>query len=251
MSGRFEGRVALVTGAGGAGIGSATVRRLAGEGASVVVTDVHERRTAEITRAMVDQGATAVGLPLDIADRGRVFEVVAEVERRLGPVDVLVNNAAVNPLGPVQEMEPSDWDRVLAVDLTGAFNLIRATLPGMIGRRIGSIVNISSVAAWLGGGSSEGPYAAAKAALQSLTRTVAGEGGPYGVRCNAIAPGYVWSKFVEKHADRFAAEVGRIPLRRFGQPDEVAAVVAFLVSEESSYLTGETISLSGGWYMHP
>jgi NAD(P)-dependent dehydrogenase (short-subunit alcohol dehydrogenase family) len=247
----FEGRVALVTGAAGSGIGQATARRLAAEGAAVAVTDVHPGRTDATVEGLRAEfpGARVVGRLLDVGDRAAIDDVVASVAAELGPVDLLVNNAAVNVLGPVVDYDPADWDRVLDVDLSGCWYLTRAVLPGMIAQGRGSVVNISSVASALGGAGDEGPYAAAKAGLQSLTRTVAGEAGPHGVRANAIAVGIVWTKFVEKHADRLAPEAARTPLRRLGRPDEIAAIVAWLASDESSFVTGATLNASGGWYM--
>jgi NAD(P)-dependent dehydrogenase (short-subunit alcohol dehydrogenase family) len=249
---RLDGRVALVTGAAGAGIGKATARRLGQDGAAVVVTDIHERRTAETVEELTAVLSVPVlGFELDVADRGRVDHVLHAVRSELGTVDVLVNNAAVNVLGTVADYDPADWDRVLDVDLTACWYLMKATLPGMIERGKGSIVNVSSVAGYLGGGGTEGPYAAAKAGLQSLTRTVAAEGGPHGVRANAVAVGIVHSKFVDKHLDTLGAEAARTPLRRLGQPEEIAAVIAFLASDEASFVTGETVNASGGWYMSP
>lgn len=247
----FEGRVALVTGAAGSGIGQATARRLAAEGATVVVTDVHAARTTATVDALRQEfpGTTIVGHLLDAGDRDAIDAVVAAVTAEVGPVDLLVNNAAVNVLGSVVEYEPADWDRVLAVDLSGCWYLAKRVLPGMIAAGRGSVVNVSSVASALGGGGTEGPYAAAKAGLQSLTRTIAAEAGPHGVRANAIAVGIVWTKFVEKHADHLAPEAERTPLRRLGRPEEIAAVVAWLASDESSFVTGATINASGGWYM--
>lgn len=247
----FRERIALVTGASGSGIGRATADRLAAEGATVVVTDIHEARTNATVAALCERypDVCVLGLPLDVADRAAVDDVVRSVGRRVGPVDILVNNAAVNVLGTVVDYEPADWDRVLAVDLSACWYLMRAVLPGMVTRGRGSIVNISSVASALGAAGMEGPYAAAKAGLQSLTRTVAGEGGPDGIRANAIAVGIVWTKFVEKHADRLAPEAERTPLRRLGTPEEIAAIVAWLASDESSFVTGATINASGGWYM--
>lgn len=247
----FEGRVALVTGAAGSGIGKATARRLAAEGASVVVTDVHPGRTATTVAEIQDEfpGARVVGHVMDTGDRAAIDAVVGAVTADLGPIDLLVNNAAVNVLGLVVDYDPADWDRVIEVDLTGCWYLTKSVMPAMIERGNGSVVNISSVASSLGGGGTEGPYAAAKAGLQSLTRTVAAEGGPYGIRANAIAVGIVWTKFVEKHADRLAPEAERTPIRRLGQPGEIAAVVAWLASDESSFVTGATINASGGWYM--
>ena len=249
--GDLEGRVALVTGAAGAGIGQATARRLARDGAAVAVTDVHERRTAEVAGALAREfGDRVIGITLDAGDRRQIDAAVATTRERLGAIDIVVNNAAVNVLGEVGEMDPADWDHVMAVDLSGPWYLMRAVLPGMKDLGRGAIVNVTSVAGYLGTGS-EGPYASAKAALHSLTRSVATEGGPFGVRCNAVAPGIVWSKFVEKYAARFEAEIARTPLRRLGTPDDVADVIAFLVSDASRFVTGETINVSGGWYMRP
>jgi len=200
-----------------------------------------------------ETGARVLPFPGDIADRPRMRAVINEIEASLGPVDVLVNNAAENVLAPIREFTMEDWDRVLDVDLTAPFHLVRLLLPGMIERKRGAIVNISSIAGWLGDANEgrEAPYASAKSALFSLTRSIAFEGGPFGVRCNAVAPGLIWTKFVARYADQFKAEVDRTPLRRFGQPEEVAELVAFLGSDRSSFITGEAVNISGGWYMRP
>lgn len=251
MTRDLDGRVALVTGAAGAGIGRATARRLALAGARVVVTDVHERRTGEAVAALrEDTGGELVGHVLDGGDADGIERVVAEVRRTLGPVEILVNNAAVNPFAGLDELQPADWDRAVAVDITGPWLLIRAVLPDMKQRRQGSIVNVSSIAAYTSP-EREAPYAAAKAALHSLTRTVAREMGPYGIRCNAVAPGLIWTRFMEKYEEEFRPEVERTPLRRWGQPDDVADVIHFLASDPSRFVTGEALTVSGGWYMHP
>ena len=254
MSKDFENKVALVTGGAGAGIGSHAVRRIAREGGSVAVVDIHEKRCRLVADEIASEtGARVLPFPGDIADRERMKGVVAEIESSLGPVDVLVNNAAENVLAPIREFTMKDWDRVLDVDLTAAFHLVRLLLPGMMERRRGAIVNISSIAGWLGDANEgrEAPYASAKAALFSLTRSIAFEGGPFGVRCNAIAPGLIWTRFVARYQDQFKTEIERTPLRRFGQPEEVAELVAFLGSDRSAFITGEAINISGGWYMRP
>ena len=254
MSKDFENKVALVTGGAGAGIGSHAVRRIAREGGSVAVVDIHEKRCRLVADEIASEtGARVLPFPGDIADRERMKAVIAEIESSLGPVDVLVNNAAENVLAPIREFTMKDWDRVLDVDLTAAFHLVRLLLPGMMERRRGAIVNISSIAGWLGDANEgrEAPYASAKAALFSLTRSIAFEGGPFGVRCNAIAPGLIWTKFVARYQDQFKTEIERTPLRRFGQPEEVAELVAFLGSDRSAFITGEAINISGGWYMRP
>jgi 3-oxoacyl-[acyl-carrier protein] reductase len=249
--GELTGRVALVTGAAGDGIGQATAWRLAEAGAAVAVTDVHERRTEEVSAALAERfGDRVAGFSLDVGDLDACRRVVGEVEESLGAVDVLVNNAAVNVLAPVSRYSTEAWDEVLRTDLTGCFELIRSTLPGMMQRGWGSIVNVTSVAAFIGN-AREGPYAAAKAALHSLTRSVAVEGGPHGVRCNAVAPGIVWSRFVRKYEETLAGEVARTPLRRIGEPGEVAEAILFLASDRSSFMTGEVLNVSGGWYMRP
>ncbi len=248
----FEGRIALVTGAAGAGIGQACVRRLAAAGAAVAATDIHERRTKEVSNELREEfGDRVGGYVLDVADRARCDEVIGQIERDMGPIDILVNNAAINILGPLSEYEPGDWDRVLDVDLTACFYLCRRLLPGMKERGRGWIVNVSSVAGYLHGGGREGPYGAAKAGLHALTRGIAFEAGPHGVRCNAVAPGIIWSKFVERYADSLEGAIEETPLRRLGQPEDIANAVAWLCSDESSFVTGETLNVSGGWYMRP
>lgn len=247
----LENKVVLVTAAAGGGIGKATAHRFAQEGAIVLITDSHERRTAETVQEFCAEfGSRIAGFPLDVADRERVDQVVNEVLSRYGRIDVLINNAGINVFGGITEITPQDWARVIEIDLTGPYNMIRAILPGMRQRRSGSIVNVASIAAWTALGSGEAPYAAAKAGLLALTREVAQEAGPDGVRCNAVAPGIIRTKFVEKFIDRVAKEADRTPLRRLGKPEDVAAVIAFLASEDAAFITGEAITVSGGLYMH-
>ena len=248
--GEFDGRVALVTGAGGSGCGQAVCRRLASEGASIAAVDSHERRNNEVADAVRKEYDVAVeAIALDIADREAVDAAIAQFTRALGPIDILVNNAAENVQGSIFDYDPADFDRIIAVDLTACWYLTRAVMPGMRELGRGSVVNISSVASYIGGRGRESPYSAAKAALNDLARSAAVEGGPHGIRANAIAIGIQNSKFVEKYRERFEIEIERTPLRRFCEPEEVANVVAFLCSEQSSYITGETINVSGGWYL--
>jgi 3-oxoacyl-[acyl-carrier protein] reductase len=222
------------------------------EGASVVVTDTHERRTAETVAAFVDEFSTdrVLGACMDAGDRAQIDRTLAEARERFGVVDVLVNNAAVNALAPVGDMTPEDWDRAIGVNLSGPWYLCRSVLPAMVEQGRGSIVNITSVAGWIHG-TNEGPYAGAKAALHQLTRTIAAEYGPHGIRCNAVAPGIIHTWFIDAKAPQLLDEAANTPLRRLGTPDDIANVVAWLVSDESSFVTGESINASGGWYMRP
>jgi len=250
-SDRFAGRVALVTGAGGAGIGSAVARRLASEGAAILALESHAGRTATIVDVIAGTyEVPVVGITVDIADRQAVDAALARGSE-LGVVDILVNNAAINTQGSIFDYDPDVFKEVLDVDLTAAWYLMHRTVSPMRELGRGAIVNVGSVAAYNGGRGREGPYSAAKAGLHEITRSVAIEGGPFGIRCNAVAPGIINSRFLAKHRERFQVELGATPLRRFGDPEEVANVVAFLVSDESSFITGEVITVSGGWYLRP
>jgi NAD(P)-dependent dehydrogenase (short-subunit alcohol dehydrogenase family) len=247
----LAGKVVLITGAAGAGIGQATARRCAEEGCTVVVTDIHPGRTEEVTHELAaSHGAKILGLVMDIADRRQVDEVFAQVLERCGRIDVLVNNAAINILAGVAELAPEDWDRVVNVDLSAIYYCMHKVLPGMIARKAGSIINVSSVAAW-SWGKAEAAYAACKAGMLALTRSVASEYGPAGIRCNVVAPGLIRSAFVNKYLDRYEQLAQSSPARRIGEAAEVAATIAFLASEEAPYITGESINISGGLYLRP
>ena len=256
MAGEFEGSVALVTGGGGSCIGGPTALRFAQEGASVVICDLHERRNIDMAeRIRKETGATVLAFHLDIADRAKVDAMITETERELGRVDVLVCNAAENKLGKIVDYDMADWDRTIDVSLSANFYLARKVLPGMVARKRGNIVNISSVAGWIGNPNEkdgEPAYAAAKAAMFALTRNIAHEVGPHGVRCNAIAPGLIWSRFVEKFDADFKPLLEATPLRRYGRSEEIVEAVMFLASDKrSGFITGEALNVSGGWYMRP
>jgi NAD(P)-dependent dehydrogenase (short-subunit alcohol dehydrogenase family) len=248
----FAGRVVVVTGGAGAGIGGAACRRFAALGASVAVLDDHAGRAERTARALVDEfGIAACAAAADVADRGAADAAIAQIEATLGPIDMLVNNAAINIQGSIFDYDPDVFDRVIAVDLTACFYLMRVLLPGMRERGWGRIVNVSSVAAYMGGSGREPAYSAAKAGLNELTRAVALEGGPHGIRCNAVAPGLVHSKWVEKQRERYDTFLDATPLRRHAQPDDVANTIVFLCSDESAHITGEIVTVSGGWYLRP
>jgi NAD(P)-dependent dehydrogenase (short-subunit alcohol dehydrogenase family) len=256
MAGEFEGRIALVTGGGGSCIGGPTALRFAQEGASVAICDVSQRRNRETAeRIRQETGAPVLDFQLDISDRPAVDRMLEEIARSRGEVDILVCNAAENRLGKLLDYDPADWDRTIDVTLSANFYLVRRVVPGMVAKKLGSIVNISSIAGWIGDPNphhGEPAYSAAKAGIFALTRNVAAELGPYGIRCNAIAPGLVWSRFIQKYETQFAPQKERTPLRRFGTSEDIVEAVMFLASERrAGFITGEALNVSGGWYMRP
>jgi 3-oxoacyl-[acyl-carrier protein] reductase len=253
--GEFAGRVALVTAAAGQGIGQATARRLAAGGARVVVTDIHARRTEHVTAAIAADypAATIAGYPLDAGDRDQIDAVVDKVSASLGPVQILVNNAALNVIGSIFDYDPADWDRVVRVNLTGAWYLCRRIMPLMRDAGGGVIVNVGSYAPDVGGGGIEAPYAATKGGLSALTRGLAHEGGPHGIRAVYLSMGVVkGTKFAEDNAELLARIPGTTgPLGDLPSAPDIAEAVAFLASDRARFITGEVLNVAGGSYMRP
>lgn len=252
-SGRLAGKIALVTGAAGAGIGQAVARRFALEGANVVVTDAHPERPMQIADEIGSAyGVETLGMSVDVRSTEQVQGMVQAALDRWGRVDVLHNNVGINKLKPIWELDEETWDFVQDVCLKGAFRTMRAVLPAMIEQSSGAIVNMASIAGYIGSTMGEASYCAAKAGIMGLTRAAAAELGPKGVRVNAIAPGLIWNPFLERIYP--PGELQRMTepaaLGRPGQPEEVAALALFLASEESRYITGEVHTISGGLYYH-
>jgi 3-oxoacyl-[acyl-carrier protein] reductase len=250
MGDALAGRIVLVTG-GSRGIGAAVVAGAAAEGASVAV---HYHRSADGARRVVEAaraaGVDAEPFAADIADGAQAEELVARVTARFGRVDALVNNAGRTQVGPFLEIEPAEWEAVLRTDLTGAFHTCRAVLPSMVERGAGTIVNVASRLAHMGVAETAA-YSAAKAGLIGLTRALAQEFGPHGIRVNAVAPGFT---LTEMTTDLAASEEGRrrlagMPLGRFGRADEVAEAVIFLLSDRSALFLGQTLHPNGGGLM--
>jgi 3-oxoacyl-[acyl-carrier protein] reductase len=236
LSRSVAGRVVLVTGA-ASGMGRATAHLFADEGARVAVTDVEAGGVRAVVEEIEASGGAAAGFPLDVADREAVARTVAVVAERLGPVDVLVNNAGVSSFAPIDhEGHPAAWDRALAVNLTGQANLVRACLPHLLREGAGRIVNVASTEAH-GATAFGSPYTASKHGVVGLTRSLAVELGPR-IRTGMTAP------IPEEAKQKFARR--RVPLRRYGEPEEVAHVILSLALPAASYVNGAVVVVDGG-----
>ncbi|MFF2406557.1 SDR family NAD(P)-dependent oxidoreductase [Streptomyces sp. NPDC058092] len=242
---RFDGYGVLITGA-GQGIGAATARRLASEGAGVLVTDLDGDRAERTAAAIRETGGTAEALPCDVSDRAAVEAAVARAVAAFGSLDVLVNNAyACTPDAPLFEDEPDEaWQRDLDITLTGPYRCARAALPHLVASGRGAIVNIGSVNGEQDFGNHA--YSAAKAGLGSLTRTLAGHAGPRGVRVNLVAPGTIRTAAWAGRDAELSRVSGLYPLGRVGEPDDIASAVAFLASRDAAWITGTTLRVDGG-----
>lgn len=252
---QVQGRkVALVTAAAGAGIGAAVSKRLAADGYDVVITDAHERRAKELADQLgSEHGRAFLSIPVDVTDAAAVEQAMNTVVAERGRLDVLVNNAGWSKIEPVSEMSLETWQRCLDVDLTGTFLCLRHALPHMIKAGAGAVVNISSIAAYETSTEHGAAYSAAKAGVLALTRVAAAENGRHGIRVNAVTPGLIYNDFLRKiYPDEFfdGYAESRSLVGRVGQPEDVASLVAFLVSDQAGYVTGEVYGVSGGVYPH-
>ncbi len=245
---RYADQVVLVTGA-ARGIGAATASRFAEEGATVAILDL-EQEAAQATADAL--GAGSLGLACDVSDAASVDAAVTAVAERLGRVDVLVNNAGVTRDNLLFKMTEDDWDLVMNVHLRGSFLMSRAVQKHMVAAKWGKILNLSSVSAL--GNRGQANYSAAKMGLQGFTRTLALELGPFGINVNAIAPGFIVTDMTDATARRVGMEpeayreaaAAQTPVRRVGQPADIAATAAFLCSDEASFITGQTVYVDGG-----
>ena len=247
----LPGRVAIVTGAASQrGIGWATARRFAAEGATVAIVDLHAETAAQAAAAI---GLQHLGFGCDVRDEAACRAVAQSLLQRLGRIDILVNNAGVSQSQRLMDSSQADYDLVMDVSVRGSFNMSRAVVPAMRARRSGAIVCIGSVAAQRGGGILGGPhYSAAKGAVQTLAKAMARELAPDGIRANAVAPGMVETALLDGKIDdagkRRVAE--SVPLGRLAVPDDVANACLYLASDLSAYVTGVVLDVSGGLHIH-
>jgi NAD(P)-dependent dehydrogenase (short-subunit alcohol dehydrogenase family) len=248
---RFTDRVAIITGA-GSGIGRATALRLAREGAKVVLADWSEEGLQE-TASQLSPEADHLARKLDVSDEDGVKALVSEAKERFGQIDILINNAGISgeSYPPVTENETSDWEKILSVNLIGAMLMIKHVAPHMQERNQGAVVNTASVAG-IRSGAGGNPYSASKAGVINLTQTAACDLGGYNVRVNAVCPGLVETGMTKPIFD-YAREKGkeeklgtRCELRRYGRPEELAAAICFLASDDASYITGQALPVDGG-----
>lgn len=245
----LEGKTALITGA-ARGIGKALALRFAAEGANIAFTDLaideNGKKTEEEIAAL---GVKVKGYASNAADFAQTETVVKEVVADFGRIDILVNNAGITRDGLMLRMTETQWDSVISVNLKSAFNFIHAVLPVMMRQRGGSIINMASVVG-VHGNAGQSNYAASKAGLIALAKSIAQEVGSRGIRANAIAPGFIETAMTAALPDDIRAEwVKKIPLRRGGQVDDIANVATFLASDMSSYVTGQVIQVDGGMNM--
>ena len=250
--GRYDGRIAVVTGA-ARGIGFGCASRFAEEGASIAVIDLDEAAASEAAGKLPLQGdAKAVGIGADVSDSASVEAAVARVVEELGGIHVLVNNAGVTRDNLLFKMTDDDWDMVIGVHLRGAFLMTRAAQKHFVEQKYGKILNLSSVSAL--GNRGQANYSAAKMGIQGFTRTLGIELGPFGINANAIAPGFIATEMTDATARRLKMEPEELrrlnaeanPVRRVGEPADIAAAAAFLCSDEASYITGQTLYVDGG-----
>ncbi len=246
--GRFDGQVAVVTGA-ARGIGQAIAWRLAQEGADVAVCDLDASWLTETVENIRSMGRRAEAFACDVARSDQVQAVVDGTVSALGRLDILVNNAGITRDGLLVRMSEADWDAVLNVNLKGVFLFTKAAARVMMKARSGAIVNVASVIGLIGN-AGQANYAASKGGVIALTRATARELAPRNIRVNAVAPGFIRTRMTDQLPEEVRHRMlGTIPLARFGEPADVAAVVAFLASADAAYITGQVISVCGGMVM--
>ena len=248
MPGTLDGKVALVTGA-ATGIGAACSRALAREGAVVVCTSLPTDPISEVVDSIVAAGGRAIGLPLNVTAPQEAADVVERVVTELGGVHILLNNAGITDDQLFMRMKPESWRRVLSVNLDGVYNVTQPVVRHMVKQREGRIISISSVVGLMGN-AGQANYAASKAGIIGLTKSLARELGSRNINVNAIAPGFIQTPMTDKLTEeQRKALIASIAIPRLGTPDDIAAAVVFLAGPGGSYISGEVLNVSGGLYM--
>jgi NAD(P)-dependent dehydrogenase (short-subunit alcohol dehydrogenase family) len=245
---RLKGRKAIVTGA-GQGIGRSIALKMAQEGADVIIAEMNPDTGTKVAKEIEALGRKVLLVSIDVANPKQVQGMVGEVLKAWKRIDILINNAGFDRPGTLLKVKEEDWDAVLGVHLKGTLNCIQAVTPHMIENGYGKIVNLSSV--WgKRGAVSEISYSSAKAGIIGLTKSIARELGRYQINVNAVLPGFILTPTVSKMAEKYQNMIiENTPFKRAGQPEEVANVVAFLASDEASFMTGAMVEVSGGWNM--
>lgn len=245
----LQGKTAIITGA-GRGIGKIIAMKLSEMGANIVINDIPISADTDKTAEEINNnGRNAIVIKGDVRNTEDVQEVVKGAMDRFGSVDILVNNAGITRDTLIMKMSEKDWDDVLDINLKGAFNCIKSVTRIMMKQRSGTIINVASVVGVMGN-AGQANYASSKAGLIGLTKSVAKELAPRGITCNAIAPGFIQSDMTDKLTESVKEQyMSNIPLRRFGTPDDVGNVVAFLASESANYITGQVLHIDGGLVM--
>jgi len=242
---RFKNKIALITG-GASGIGKATAQRMSDEGATVILWDVSDDRGQETQASMTAKGRKALYQHVDTTNKVRIGEAVSEVIAQYGRIDILINNAGITKDATLLKMTDEQWEQVINVNLTGVYNCTRAIAPIMAEQQYGRIINASSVVG-LFGNFGQTNYAATKAGLIGMTHTWAKELGRKGITVNAVAPGFIATEMVRLMPPEVLAGMeAKVPARRLGAPEEVAALYCFLASDEASYINGAVIRIDGG-----
>jgi len=245
---KLKGKVAIITG-GARGIGKEIAKILAAEGADCVLADVNEEELTKAQDEIKGLGVQALPVTLDVSNYNQCEQMINKVVDKFKKVDILINNAGITRDGLLLRMKPEDWDAVISVNLKGSFNCIKAAVKVMVKQRYGRIVNVASIIGIMGN-VGQANYAASKAGIIGLTKSVAKEVSSRNINVNAIAPGFIETKMTQVlPQDVKNAMLKQIPLGRFGKPEDVARLVLFLVSDDSSYITGQVIQIDGGMLM--